>query len=447
VSIADHRIKLKNPKLMFRSFVTRALVLALFLSVSVARAVDEESPNDFKGNLSALGRKPDWSQLEKYQTTITHDEFVHLLSDVYCSHGYNPELFKIEPDVVRILTESGTQNRFVLHFAKSDADRLPLTHWWTAPAALPPAREAGPLAGFHIALDPGHLGGTWAKMEERWFKIGEATPVQEGDMTLRVAQLLVPRLESLGAKVSLVRDKAEPSTPYRPSDLEGIARQFLERAGVTDPRENFDGSADPEKERTIAWQREQLFYRNSEIRRRASLVNSRLQPDLVLCLHFNAEPWGDPGHPTLVEKNHLHLLVNGSYLPPELELDDVRFEMLEKLLSRALPEELALAETIALTMAKKTGLPPYQYTTGNAIPVGTSGYVYARNLLATRLYRCPTIYLEPYVMNNREVFLRVTAGDYEGERTVAGRSKPSIYHEYVDSVVDGLLAYFKKAPP
>ena len=71
---------------------------------------------------------------------------------------------------------------------------------------------------------------------------------------------------------------------------------------MTDPRENFDGPADPEKEQTIGWQRELLFYRNSEIRRRASLVNYRLRPDLVLCLHFNAEPWGDPSHPKLVRK-------------------------------------------------------------------------------------------------------------------------------------------------
>ena len=54
-----------------------------------------------------------------------------------------------------------------------------------------------------------------------------------------------------------------------------------------------------------------------------------------------------------------------AYLPAELDLDDQRFEMLQKLLSRAFPEELALAETIAHTMAKKTGLPPYDYKTGN----------------------------------------------------------------------------------
>jgi N-acetylmuramoyl-L-alanine amidase len=411
------------------------------------RTVDEELPNDPATNLSTLGRRPDWSELEKYQATITRDEFVHLLEQVYGTHGYNPELIKIEPDAARILTAAGTQNYFVLHFAKSETDRLPVPRGWTAPSALPAQTGTGPLAGFHIVLDPGHLGGTWAQMEERWFKVGKAPPVQEGDMTLRVARLLARRLRSLGANVSLLREKAEPITPYRPSDFEEIARQSLLRAGVADPRENFDGPADPEKEQTIGWQREMLFYRNSEIRRRASLVNYHLQPDLVLCLHFNAEPWGDPNHPTLVPNNHLHVLVNGSYLPPELELDDERFEMLLKLLSRAFPEESDLAESIAGTMAKATGLPPYYYKTENVTPVGTSGYVYARNLMATRLYRCPTVYLEPYVMNSREVFARVRAGDYDRTRKVAGKRRPSIYREYVDGVVDGLLAYFKKARP
>lgn len=426
----------------------RALAPLLFLSPApVARALDEEAPNEMAAHLSTLGRKPDWSELERYQGTITHDEFVRLLEQVYATHGYDRELIQIAPDAARILQTAGSKDYFILHFAADEKGRRPIPRWWVAPAALakPTPAPEKPLAGFHIALDPGHIGGRWAEMEERWFKIGDAPPVQEGDMTLRVAQLLRPRLESLGAKVSLLRDKLEPITPYRPSDFEEIARQFLLQAGVADPREHYDGRADPAKEQTVGWQRELLFYRNSEIRRRASEVNHRLQPDLVLCLHFNAEPWGDPNRPTLVEKNHLHLLVNGSYLPVELALDDERFEMMLKLLSRAYPEELGLAEAMAETMAKATGLPPYQYKTENVTPVGASGYVFARNLMATRLYRCPTVYLEPYVMNSRPFFVRIKAGDYEGTRKVAGKMQPSIYREYVDGVVEGVLAYFKKA--
>jgi N-acetylmuramoyl-L-alanine amidase len=430
---------------MFRSLIARGLALLFFLGPAASSATKEEMPNESAAKLSTLGRKPDWSELECYQGTMTHDEFVTLLNHVYGTRGFDSALIEVQPEAVRILTESGTRNYFTLRFARSESERLPLSHWWRAPRELPAPSEAKPLAGLHIALDPGHLGGAWAKMEERWFKIGDAPPVQEGDMTLRVAQLLAPRLKSLGAKVSLVRDEAEPVTPDRPSDFTETARQNLHRAGIAQPRENFDGPTDPEKEQTVGWQRELIFYRNSEIRHRASLVNCRLQPDLVLCLHFNAEPWGDPNHPTLSENNHLHLLVNGSYLRSEVEMDDERFEMLQKLLSRAFPEELGLAETLAGTMAEATDLPPYHYQTENVTPVGTSGYVYARNLMATRLYRCPTVYLEPYVMNSHDVFARVKAGNYEGTRKVAGKARASIYQEYAESVVAGLLAYFRKA--
>ncbi len=176
------------------------------------------------------------------------------------------------------------------------------------------------------------------------------------------------------------------------------------------------------------------------------LVNTRLHPDLVLCLHFNAEGWGDPNNPILIDTNHLHLLVNGAYLQDELELDDERFEMIRRLLSRVYDEELPLADAIAVAMAKATQLPPYQYpTTQNATKIGTTGYVYARNLLATRLYRCPVVYCEPYVMNSHDAFGRIQAGDYDGMRNVNGMERKSIFREYADSVVDGLVDYYSKA--
>ena len=81
---------------MFRSLITRGFAFLLLLGAPAARALDEEPPNDSAANLSTLGREPDWGALEKYQATITHDEFVHLLDQVYGSHGYNPELIKIE---------------------------------------------------------------------------------------------------------------------------------------------------------------------------------------------------------------------------------------------------------------------------------------------------------------------------------------------------------------
>ena len=138
--------------------------------------------------------------------------------------------------------------------------------------------------------------------------------------------------------------------------------------------------------------------------------------------------------------------MNGSYLQDELEFDDERFEMIRRFLSRAYDEELPLADMIAAAMARETKLPPYEYpTTNSTTRVGSSGYVYARNLLATRLYRCPVVYCEPYVMNSRDAFARIQAGDYEGVRNVDGIERKSIFREYADSVVDGLVEYYSKA--
>ena len=283
-------------------------------------------------------------------------------------------------------------------------------------------------------------------MEERWFQVGDSAPVEEGDLTLRVARLLALRLRKLGAKVSFIRNSSAPITSKRPADFKELARKILIKNGVPQPRTDVLDPNDPEKEQTIRWHSEILFYRYSEIRRRAVLVNTKLHPDLVLCLHLNAEGWGDPNNPTLTDKNHLHLLVNGSYLKDELELDDERFEMIRRLLSRAYDVELPLADTIAGAMARETGLPPYEYpTTNSTTKVGTNGYVYARNLLATRLYRCPVVYCEPYVMNSNDVFARIQAGDYEGTRSVNGIERKSIFREYAESVADGLEEYYRKA--
>ena len=417
----------------------RLALLALCLSIfpPAVRAAE---------NLGILGRHPRWKVLEKYRQTITHDEFAQLIQNVYCTHGIAPDLITIDDNSARFLTNRDAQSFVTLRFAKDNASPERVPRLWRAAKSLPPARQEKPLSGLRIALDPGHLGGKWAKMEERWFQVGESQPVKEGDLALKVARILAPRLKELGAKVLFVRNRNQPITSKRPDDFKELGKKILIKNGVPQPREDFADPDEPAKEQTVRWQSEILFYRHSEIRRRAMLVNTRLHPDLVLCLHFNAEPWGDPKNPTLVDENHLHLLVNGSYLESELEFDDERFEMLRKLLSRAYEEELPIANAIAAAMAKETQLPAYEYPTANNVTkIGSTGYVYARNLLATRLYRCPVVYCEPYVMNSRDAFARIQAGDYEGTRNIGGVERKSIFREYADGLVNGLIEYYRNA--
>jgi N-acetylmuramoyl-L-alanine amidase len=402
--------------------VTHAAVALLLFTESINAA------------LSPLAPQPDWSKLDAFQETITRQDFVSLLDRVYAPGGVWKETIAIRDDAAVIATRPG-QPPFVLRFAPSNELVKSIPAYWRARARLPAEEPGKPLLGLRIALDPGHIGGYWARMEERWFQIGDLPPVTEGDMTLAVAEILVPRLESLGAQVFLTREKPIPSTSLSPSQLRDAAGASLADKGA------------PADEESLRKESERLFYRVAEIRRRAKRINEIIRPDVVVCLHFNAEPWGDATKPQLVDQNHLHFLVAGALSRQELAYEDQRYDMLVKLLNRSFLEELALTNVMSQKMAAATGLPPYFYRDGTAIRVNANPYVWARNLLANRLFACPVVYIEPYVMNSRLVFARIQAGDYEGRRDFGGAMRKSIYREYADAVAEGIVAYYSRRSP
>ncbi len=403
------------------AFVLLAVVLGfIFRTGPTPTPTPTPTPPPARPALSLLAEPPDWRKLEIYQNSISREDFEELLTTVFTTGTAWRNFMEIDDREVRIKTgESPPADVFRLRFA--NATSAPAARYWKTAAELATTTPQKPLAGLKIAIDPGHIGGAWAKMEERWFVVGDGTPVCEGDMTLFVANLLKPRLESLGATVTLVRDKTEPVTAVRPEALLTLAQ---------------DSAADsPQK---LA---ERLFYRTAEIHARGKIVNETLQPDLVLCLHFNAESWGDPNNPTLIDRTHLHLLVNGAYSDDEVALADQRFALLQKLLQRTHHEEVLVGSQIVRAFAEKSRLPAYQYPPESKTvrPIPGSPYLWARNLLANRLYHCPVIFLEPYVMNSTIDYPRMQAGDYEGLREINGKLQPSIFREYAESVAIGLV--------
>ncbi|WP_395743051.1 hypothetical protein [Prosthecobacter sp.] len=394
--------------------------------------------------LSPLGSKPDWLKLQSFHQTLTRGEFEAAVRDVYSDGSPFPPPWKLEADGVVIQTGDPLKPEARVAFATHAETPLPGSRTWRAAAEMPPLNGRPLLSDIHIAIDPGHIGGAYAVMEERRLSFAPGEAIQEGDLTLTTAQVLAERLKTLGAYVSLVRDRAEPVTLQRPADFVVQARQILADAGFPQPQENYNGVTGDAKILTVQWQSEKLFYRVSEIHARGQKVNNTIKPDLVLCLHYNAEAWGDAAAPQFSPMNHMHVLVNGCYAPVELEQQDVRFEMFRRLFSRIHQEELPLAESVANGMRIATGLPAYVYTTPNARHVGTNSYVYARNLLANRIYDCPVVYLEPYVMNNEETYRRLLRGHFLGRTLISGRLQTSAIEDYVQGVVKGVTAYYQK---
>ncbi|MBU6180113.1 MAG: hypothetical protein KGR69_10640, partial [Verrucomicrobia bacterium] len=186
-----------------------------------------------------------------------------------------------------------------------------------------------------------------------------------------------------------------------------------------------------------------MFAISAEIRARGDLINDMIRPDLALCLHFDASPWPG-GRPVFRPPNHLHLIVNGCYSAAEMAEDDTRLEMILRMLQRLYYEELRLADTVSKTLREETRLPSAGYDGTSGRSVNDNEYVWARNLLANRVFFCPVLFFEPFCMNHRETHARVQEGAYEGLREISGVYRKNIYQEYADGVTAGLVRYYRK---
>ena len=414
------------------------VLLAVWAAPAVAGALDAVTP---------LGKEPDWKRLEAYARCLTRADLESALEEVYLEKTRFPVPWTLGSEALTVKTGRADLPEVQVPLAREGEPTTEPPRFWRRARELPRLEGRAPLSDLHIALDPGHIGGTYAKMEERHlsFQAGEA--IQEGDLSLLTARVLEEKLKALGAYVTLVRKESRPVTSQTPASLRNVALDTLRQAGFPSPKETYSGLSGDAKLLTVQWQSEKLFYRVSEIQARAALVNEKIKPDVVICLHFNAEPWGDGSAPQYSPVNHLHVLVNGCYSPAELAHQDTRFEMLSRVFAGIHREEIALAVPVAAAMAEATGLPAYRYQTAVARPVAGSEFVYARNLLANRLYQCPVIYLEPYVMNHQETYQRLLRGHWVGRTLIGDRMLTSAIEDYARGVVQGLLQYYQTQRP
>lgn len=392
--------------------------------------------------LSSLGEKPNWNDLNVYQRSITKEYFLDLLQTVYTVSDSWKNSIEVLSDraEIKIATGNASEGVYKLFFkTKNDRVAQKKARYWRVASELEKLTESEkdqPLKNLVIAIDPGHIGGDeWAEIEERDFALAGDKPIREGEITLKVARMLKPELEKLGAVVVLIRDSLEPLNPIRPVDYRERAVEILKRKGTL------------VSELAVQEMSAKLFYRTGEIIERAKIVNNIVKPDLVLCLHFNATSWGEGAERILADETHFHLLLHGAYTDYEVTLDDERFAMVKKILMGNHKEERAIAKSVADSTAKQTGLPAFQYEKDSkrANNIDGNPYLWARNLLANRAYDGPVIYMEPYVMNSRLDYKRLQLGDYEGQQLVGGEQRISIFKEYTNSLVLGLKNYYSAA--
>lgn len=393
--------------------------------------IEPDVPDFYTEGLSDLGAIPDWSLLEPYQHTISKERFEHELLNVYSvQKSWYPWVEVQEERALIRMDAKDASKVYTLHFAK-DANVADVPRYWRKKEEIDSDRTESPLSGVKIAIDPGHIGGDFAVIEERNFAYKETAPIQEGTSTMIVAKMLKQQLESLGATVFLTRQDNQPVSKHRSKDYIKYVQSKNSKLNILPSKKGIEHSSNL------------MFYRVGEIKQRARLVNNQFKPDLVVCLHFNATKWDEKN---LIGEEHFHMILNGAYTKGEFANDDERFMLLRKILQGIHEEEAKLNASVARSFVVHTGLPPYQYdaNSSRAVKINGNPYLWGRNLIANREFTCPVVYCEPYLMNAVDTHARISKGNTQELQYINGLLRPSIYEEYATSVAEGLVNYYKQ---
>jgi hypothetical protein len=161
---------------------------------------------------SPIRPPPDWSKLDRFQNTISKETFLNRLETVYTKDPSWKKWIAIDESANQAII-----GNYQLVFSPQDKPAPGSLFNWKTRADLSGDR-ALPLEDLVIAIDPGHIGGDFAKIEEREHNQDGLT-IREGTMTLKTALILKPLLEKLGASAILVRSKLEPVTKNRAQDF------------------------------------------------------------------------------------------------------------------------------------------------------------------------------------------------------------------------------------
>lgn len=423
--------------------------LVTYPPVTPATAASAHSINELRklkgpAGVPRLPTPNPWFPLDLYQGTITRQEFEQKLHTLFDPFGaFTPYLDINDSRVVIYPSATNhTEPQFTLYFAQPGKAVAPIRWFRTPEEVRAQNRTPGkPLDGLRVAIDPGHIGGPWAQMEERSTRYRGSAPVQEGDLNLITARLLKKELTDLGAIVYVVRDSTEPVTPYRPDDFNAEARELL----VAHARNKSNLHAlPPDKLNLLFGSRltelsEFLFYRCSEIVERGNRFRNNFVPDITVTLYIDATPRSARGLVTNVNANIF--FVGGSYTKTEMQDPDMQRRCVYKMCEGGSAIEAEVAHAISLVFAQRTGLGPVKYGDSSTTRqvMADDPYVVARNLAANREYDGPVVCTEPYFMNNHIVYQRLLAGDYDGTRNFEGKPYTSIFREYADCVAQGLV--------
>lgn len=337
---------------------------------------------------------------EPYQKTLSRDYVSDKISRYLDSSEELRNYYEIEEDALVLYTSLEAKEvgryEYRLEFGEGEPQR----------GAAKPLR---------VAIDPGHIGGDWAQLEERFIDFnyrGKRIQFDEGTLTLLTALLLREKLVKEGIEVFLTRDSTEKGAypeqffdwlKYHPehwkkgATLSGIFRRY---------------------------------YNRLDMRERARQINA-FNPDLTVCIHYNALEELVP-----TEQNYNLVFIPGSFGKGELSEVEDRTHFLRLVCTPDLDRSKEVAKKLVQSFSKHTKVPPFENPFPNSRMASTG--VYCRNLCLTRLIEGPVCYGETLIQNHKEELLRLSQMDHEVQGMACPKRVVEVAEAYFETIIGEL---------
>lgn len=287
------------------------------------------------------------------------------------------------------------------------------------PVSLDPHR---PLKGMRVAIDPGHFGSHYARLEEKYidmepnemFGIHQHIQFDEGTLATETAKRLASKLQALGAQILLTRTQPGETVYKKPFQtwLQQDFESAIEKMVELQPDVNLK-----ETER-LFWKEKatptEIFrstYAYVDLQRRADLINA-FKPHVTVSCHYNLGGIYDQNGKTPgTTDDYTLFFIPGAFKRGSLKDEAFRctsmkdprsrYEFVRLLVTDSLEKSIELAKIAQKNLYKRLKLPPGDHCSYlKVLCLQNSPGIYHRNLMLPRLVHSPILYAEPFCQDN-----------------------------------------------
>ncbi len=279
-----------------------------------------------------------------------------------------------------------------------------------------------PLKGLRVAIDPGHVGGSYAKIEAKYVEmlpnheknIYEPIAFHEGELSVITAKKLAKKLDALGAKVFLT--KSNPGEIVYKKNFEAWFKEDISKA--IDLMVSYQLNPDLKKREALWWTNAatpseifRLTYNYLDVERRAELINA-FKPHVTVTCHYNLGcPYDNEGKSPGTDVDYTLFFVPGAFIKGDekheafckksLKNARSRYEFIRQIVTDDIEQSINLAK-IAVDYSRQILRSPILNNVNYAkdICFYNSPGIYHRNLCLNRLVHGPLLYGEPLLQDN-----------------------------------------------